>query len=146
MQRLPKYGCSELRDYLATYDSNLAAMAPGWEQDRDRFGERPVGAQGDLGRGPPGDRQSADAGRGKPTGPPHSDEDETRNRDYSSRRWEERRKHREQTVTLLNELPKYCTNDEESAWLYTLVEMAHTSTADAQLPFYQPLTLQREML
>ena len=133
MQRLPKYGYSELRSYLATYDSNLAAMAPGWEQDRDRFGERPVGAQGDLGRGggPPGDRQSADAGRGKPTGPPHSRGDETRNRDSSGRRWEERRKHREQTINLLNGLQEHCTNDEESAQLCNLVEVAHASTVDA---------------
>ena len=131
MQRLPKYGYSELRGYLATYDSNLAAMAPGWEQDRDRFGERPVGAQGDLGRGPPGDRQSADAGRGKSTGLPHSGGNETRKRDYSSCRWEERRKHREQTVNLLNELPEYCTDDEESARLCTLLEVAHASPEDA---------------
>ena len=131
MQRLPKYGYSELRGYLTTYDSNLAAMAPGWEQDRDRFGERPVGARGDLGRGPPGGRQSADAGRGKPTGPPHSRGDETRNRDYSGHRWEERRKHREQTVNLLSELPAYCTDDDEPAQLCTLVEVAHASTADA---------------
>ena len=137
MQRLPKYGYSELRDYLATYDSNLAAMAPGWERDRDRFGERPGGAQGDGGRGggPPGDRPSADAGRGNPTGPPHSGGDETRNRDYPGRRWEERRKPREQTVNLLDELPEYCTEDEEAAQLCTLVEVAHASTADAQLPF-----------
>ena len=81
-----------------------------------------------------GDHLSADAGRGKPTGPPHSGGDETRNRDYSGHRWEERCKPLEQTINPLDELPEYCTEDEKAAQLFTLVEVAHTSMADAQLP------------
>ena len=36
---------------------------------------------------------------------------------------------------MLEALPEYYTDDEEAAQLCTLVEVAHSSTADVQLPF-----------